>query len=130
MVAAHPSIAPGRPAHRGLVEEQRDGLGGLGIYLEWLGGAFRLQAGIVDEHAPRPTPTCGPHPTELASRSRALTGEEALTRTRLFGTCHSTRLVLWWTSPTRVTLHRIPVSVFAETYRDAGHADIIRELID
>jgi hypothetical protein len=29
-----------------------------------------------------------------------------------------------------VTLHRILVHVIAETHRHAGHADIVRELID
>ena len=39
--------------------------------------------------------------------------------------------VPWW-SPDRneVTLHRILVHVIAETDRHAGHADIVRELID
>ena len=35
----------------------------------------------------------------------------------------------WWSEP-RVTLHRILVHVIAETHRHAGHADIVRELID
>jgi uncharacterized damage-inducible protein DinB len=39
--------------------------------------------------------------------------------------------VPWW-SPERneVTLHQILVHVIAETHRHAGHADIVRELID
>jgi hypothetical protein len=37
--------------------------------------------------------------------------------------------VPWWGEDT-VTLHRILVHVTAETQRHAGHADIIRELID
>src|SRR5438093_1353513 len=39
--------------------------------------------------------------------------------------------VAWW-PPDRseVTLHRILVHMIAETHRHAGHADIIRELID
>ncbi len=37
--------------------------------------------------------------------------------------------VPWWTSG-EVTLHRVLVHVIAETNRHAGHADIIRELID
>ncbi len=39
--------------------------------------------------------------------------------------------VPWW-SPDRneVTLHRILVHMIAETHRHAGHADIVRELID
>lgn len=39
--------------------------------------------------------------------------------------------VPWWPSDQRqVTLHRILVHVVAETNRHAGHADIVRELID
>ncbi len=37
--------------------------------------------------------------------------------------------VPWWGDGT-VTLHRVLVHVTAETQRHAGHADIIRELID
>jgi hypothetical protein len=39
--------------------------------------------------------------------------------------------VPWW-PPERseVTLHRILVHTIAETHRHAGHADIVRELID
>jgi hypothetical protein len=39
--------------------------------------------------------------------------------------------VPWWPPEHReVTLHRILVHVVAETNRHAGHADIVRELID
>ncbi|MFE5842228.1 DinB family protein [Streptomyces niveus] len=39
--------------------------------------------------------------------------------------------VAWWREGQRdVTLHRILVHVIAETDRHAGHADIVRELID
>jgi len=39
--------------------------------------------------------------------------------------------VPWWPAERdEVTLHRILVHVTTETYRHAGHADIIRELID
>ena len=39
--------------------------------------------------------------------------------------------VPWWPSPPNpVTLHTILVHVIAETQRHAGHADIVRELID
>jgi hypothetical protein len=37
--------------------------------------------------------------------------------------------VPWWPDG-RVTLHRILVHVTAETHRHAGHADIVRELVD
>jgi Protein of unknown function (DUF664) len=38
--------------------------------------------------------------------------------------------VPWWGEHGEVTLHRILVHVIAETDRHAGHADILRELID
>jgi uncharacterized damage-inducible protein DinB len=43
----------------------------------------------------------------------------------------ATGAVPWWPEERRaVTLHRILVHVIAETDRHAGHADIVRELID
>ena len=42
-----------------------------------------------------------------------------------------TGLVPWWPEERRrPTLHRVLVAVVAETHRHAGHADIVRELID
>ena len=39
--------------------------------------------------------------------------------------------VPWWPADRReVTLHRVLVHMIAETHRHAGHADIVRELID
>ena len=39
--------------------------------------------------------------------------------------------VAWWPEDRRgVTLHRLLVHVVAETHRHAGHADIVRELVD
>jgi uncharacterized damage-inducible protein DinB len=38
--------------------------------------------------------------------------------------------VPWWGDQSEVTLHRILVHMIAETQRHAGHADIVRELID
>ena len=38
--------------------------------------------------------------------------------------------VPWWGDDGTVTLHRVLVHVTAETQRHAGHADIVRELID
>jgi hypothetical protein len=38
--------------------------------------------------------------------------------------------VPWWGKDGAVTLHRVLVHVTAETQRHAGHADIVRELID
>jgi len=40
-------------------------------------------------------------------------------------------IVPWWPEDRReVTLHRILVHITSETHRHAGHADIVRELID
>jgi hypothetical protein len=38
--------------------------------------------------------------------------------------------VPWWGDHGEVTLHKILVHVVAETHRHAGHADLVRELID
>jgi Protein of unknown function (DUF664) len=38
--------------------------------------------------------------------------------------------VPWWGEQSEVTLHRILIHMIAETDRHAGHADIVRELID
>jgi uncharacterized damage-inducible protein DinB len=38
--------------------------------------------------------------------------------------------VPWWSGTGEVTLHRILVHMIAEIQRHAGHADIVRELID
>jgi hypothetical protein len=38
--------------------------------------------------------------------------------------------VPWWGAHGQVTLHKILVHVTAETHRHAGHADVVRELID
>jgi hypothetical protein len=38
--------------------------------------------------------------------------------------------VPWWGDGGEVTLHQILVHMTAETQRHAGHADIVRELID
>lgn len=43
----------------------------------------------------------------------------------------ATGYVPWWPDDrSEVTLHRILVHMIAETHRHAGHADIVRELID
>ena len=39
-------------------------------------------------------------------------------------------MVPWWGAGGRVTLHRVLVHMVAETARHAGHADIVRELVD
>jgi uncharacterized damage-inducible protein DinB len=38
--------------------------------------------------------------------------------------------VPWWGDDNEVTLHRVLVHMIAETNRHAGHADIVRELVD
>lgn len=41
----------------------------------------------------------------------------------------ATGTVPWWSDPA-VTLHRIMAHMIAESHRHAGHADIVRELVD
>lgn len=38
--------------------------------------------------------------------------------------------VPWWSVHRRATLHRVVTHVIAETHRHAGHADLVRELVD
>ena len=42
----------------------------------------------------------------------------------------ATGRVPWWSTAGPVTLHRILIHVATETHRHAGHADVVRELID
>ena len=82
---------------------------------------------------PSPTPTCGPPPTSPANTSSGSTAGCGRMQTR-----RSTQLSLdalgqvpWWPAErSEVTLHRILIHMIAETNRHAGHADIVRELID
>jgi hypothetical protein len=37
---------------------------------------------------------------------------------------------VWWWGDTQVTLHHVLLHVIADTQRHAGHADILRELMD
>jgi hypothetical protein len=48
----------------------------------------------------------------------------------LQGPLDATGEVPWWGPNGRVTVHRVAVHVVAEVARHAGHADILRELID
>jgi hypothetical protein len=43
---------------------------------------------------------------------------------------HAPGTVPWGGDQSAVTLHRLPVHMIAETQRHAGHADIVREMID
>lgn len=38
--------------------------------------------------------------------------------------------VPWWPEERRTTLHRVLVHLVAETHRHAGHAGMVRELVD
>ncbi len=42
----------------------------------------------------------------------------------------ATGMVPWWNTDRPVTLHHILIHVTAETHRHAGHADLVRELVD
>ena len=48
----------------------------------------------------------------------------------LAGPLGATGQVPWWGSRGEVTVHRVAVHVLAEVARHAGHADILRELVD
>ena len=48
----------------------------------------------------------------------------------LAGPLGATGEVPWWGSRGEVTVHRVAVHVLAEVARHAGHADILRELVD
>ena len=48
----------------------------------------------------------------------------------LAGPLDATGQVPWWGSRGEVTVHRVAVHVLAEVARHAGHADILRELVD
>ena len=62
---------------------------------------------------------------DLYRRSWQL-ADETITTLPLDAPAH----VPWWGDKGDVTLHRILVHMIAETHRHAGHADIVRELID
>ena len=85
------------------------------------------------ERTPSPTPTCGPPPTRHATRSSACTTGSGPTPTRrsMPSPLDAIGHVPWWDAERdEVTLHRILVHMISETNRHAGHADIVRELID
>ena len=82
---------------------------------------------------PNPTPTCGPPRTNHATTStdfyRQVWAHSDATIEAL--DLDATGNVPWWPAERReVTLHRILVHMIDETSRHAGHADIVRELID
>ena len=81
----------------------------------------------------RSTGTCGRRPMSRATTSSISTSGRGRTPTRRStpNPLDATGSVPWWPEDRRnVTLHRLLVHVIAETNRHAGHADIVRELID
>ena len=87
----------------------------------------------VGRGRPSRTPTCGRPPDESREEIVALYrrvwahGDATIAALDL----DATGLVPWWPEERRhPTLHRILVHLTAETHRHAGHADIVRELID
>ena len=82
---------------------------------------------------PRSTPTCSRPPTRPASRSSTSTTACGPTPTprSTRSTLDAEGTVPWWPAERNpVTLHTIVVHMIAETNRHAGHADLVRELID
>ena len=95
--------------------------------------AVRRAAALARPTALSSTRTCGPPPTSHASTSSGCTAGRGRTRTR--------RSTHWRWTPSagcrggrddknEVTLHHAVVRVIADTHRHAGHADVLRELMD
>jgi hypothetical protein len=106
-----------------------------GVELEYFGEVFGRPSGV-------PLPWAGsdqPNPDMWAAADESRDQITALYR-RAWAHADETIDVLdldaagrvpWWTDEQNpVSLHRILVHVTAETHRHAGHADIVRELID
>ncbi len=107
-----------------------------GIEAEYLGGCF-------DNPFPDPlpgwSPEAGPNSDMWATADESREDIVALYQ-RVWEHCDETIDVLglgspgqvpWWPEDrAAVTLHQILVHLIAETHRHAGHADILREIID
>jgi len=70
-----------------------------------------------------------PHVTRDEVLQLAAEGRAAMTEL-LAGPLDATGAVPWWQPNGDVTVHRVAVHVIAEVARHAGHADILRELVD
>src|ERR687885_58644 len=70
-----------------------------------------------------------PHVTREEVLQLAADGRAAMTEL-LAGPLDAPGEVPWWRPNGRVTVHRVAVHVVAEVARHAGHADILRELVD
>ena len=70
-----------------------------------------------------------PHVSRDEVLQLAADGRAAMTEL-LAGPLEATGEVPWWRPNGRVTVHRVAVHVVAEVARHAGHADILRELVD
>lgn len=106
-----------------------------------------VEAGYLGDTFGRPFPEPPPWLWEDAEPNADLWATPAETREQIVGLYHrvwthsqatidalpldAIGQVPWWPPERReVTLHRILLHVIAETSRHAGHADIVRELID
>jgi uncharacterized damage-inducible protein DinB len=108
----------------------------IGVEVAYLGYAFgRPFAEPVDWVGPRVEPGADRWATAGQSRDY-LVGMYRRSWTHSNATIEALSLdaagrVVWWPQEdSQPTLHRILVHVIAETQRHAGHADIVRELID
>ena len=108
-----------------------------GIEYGYLGSAFGRPAptGCRGSRTARcgMAATCGPGPTRAASSCSGCTGTPTSTPTRPSArwTCSSPGYVAHWPEAARHTdLGVLLVRVVAETAHHAGHADIVREMID
>jgi hypothetical protein len=70
-----------------------------------------------------------PHVARDEVLQLAADGRDAMSEL-LAGPLDATGVVPWWQPNGNVTVHRVAVHVIAEVARHAGHADILRELVD
>ena len=104
----------------------------IGYFGDTFGRPFPRRCPGSPTRTPSRTRTCGAAPTRPAKRSPACTAWCGRTPTRPWTSCpRRPGEVPWWPADVReVTLHRVLMHMIAETHRHAGHADIVRELID
>ena len=100
---------------------------------EMFGRPFPRADAVVSRTTPSRTPTCGPRADESRDQIVGLYrrvwahSDATIDTLALDAVGHVPH---WPPDRSEVTLHLILVHMIAETHRHAGHADIVRELID
>ena len=105
----------------------------LGYFGEVFGRPSETRDSVAGRRRPRSMPTCGPPADETREQIVALHHTAAAHADATISALDldSPGVVPWWRPDTQnVTLQQILVHMIAETARHAGHADIVRELID